>query len=160
MCPNDKIKVLDCKASDNVYLHKEFHAALCYGIKYLEDRFGPTAIRQYFQRVGETYFAPLSEKLKKDGLAALEKHFSAIMDLESGEYAFHYKDDTLVLEVTRCPAIAYLKSNDSLLTDRFCESTVIVNETICRNAGYQCSCTYEKGAGRCVQKFWKDEVSQ
>ncbi len=37
---SDKIKVLNCKASDNEYLHKDFHGALCYGIKYLDDVYG------------------------------------------------------------------------------------------------------------------------
>ncbi len=36
MTDQEKIKVLDCKASDNEYLHKDFHGALCYAIKYLD----------------------------------------------------------------------------------------------------------------------------
>ena len=33
MAENEKIKVLDCQASDNEYLHKDFHGAMCYGMK-------------------------------------------------------------------------------------------------------------------------------
>ena len=32
--------ILEQKASDNQYLHKDFHGALCYAIKYLDDNFG------------------------------------------------------------------------------------------------------------------------
>ncbi len=155
MTKNEKKKVLACKASDNIYLHKDFHGALCYSIKYLEDKLGPKDLKEFLQQVGETYFAPLSEKLKKNGLAAIKKHFIEIMNLEQGEYTFSYEGEKLVLQVSKCPAVAHLKKMDSLFTDSFCESTAVVNDTICRNAGYRCSCLYEKGKGKCVQKFWK-----
>ncbi len=155
MAEDKNKKVLECKASDNFYLHKDFHGALCYSIKYLEDKFGPEAVKEFLQQVGETYFAPLSEKLKQDGLAAIEKHFTEVMNLEQGEYTFSYEGEKLVLKVNKCPAVAHLKKIDFFFTDSFCESTAVVNDTICRNAGYRCSCEYEKGRGKCVQKFWK-----
>ena len=49
---SDKIKVLNCKASDNEYLHKDFHGALCYGIKYLDDVYGQDATAEYIKQVG------------------------------------------------------------------------------------------------------------
>ena len=150
-----KLKVLDCKASDNEYLHMDFHGALCYSIKYLDDKFGAKSTKEYLQQVGRTYFAPLSDALKKDGLLALEKHFKNIFTKEGGKFSLSYQGDTLVLKVDKCPAIAHLKEKNQLYTQRYCETTVIVNETICQEAGYECSCEYVPGEGECVQKFWK-----
>ena len=152
----EKIKVIDCKASDNEYLHKDFHGALCCAIKYLDDNYGHDATAEYFKQVGTTYFAPLTQQLKKDGLKALENHWQKVFSKEGGKFRLHYEDQMRVLTVDKCPAIAHLKKINQFFTERYCESTVVVNETICNVAGYRCSCQYEPGKGKCVQKFWKE----
>jgi hypothetical protein len=154
--PQSTERVLDCRASDNVYLHKDFHGALCYSIQYLDERYGEEATKAYLTQVGETFFAPLSEALKRDGLSALEKHWQQIFSLEEGSISLEYEGDVLVLKVKECPAITHLRSRGQLYTDRYCETTVVVNEAVCRGAGYACSCTYEPGQGQCVQRFWKE----
>ena len=149
------IKVIDVKQSDNDYLHKDFHGALCYAIQYLDDTFGQQATHDYLVQVGRTYFKPLSDKLKTDGLKALEDYWQKIFQKENGRFTLRYEDNRLVLEVQECPAISHLKKNNLLFTDRYCQTTVVVNETICGQAGYQCSCRYEPGQGKCIQIFWK-----
>jgi hypothetical protein len=151
----DNIKVLDCKATDHEYLHKDFHGALCYAIAYLDKTYGPEATTEYLQQVGRSFYAPLSTKLKKQGLSVLEQHYRDIFTKEGGKFSLSYDNGTLVLTVDECPAIAHLKKRNHFFTERFCETTVVVNQTICTQAGYRCSCKYQPGAGRCVQKFWK-----
>lgn len=149
--------ILDQKASDNEYLHQDFHGALCYALKYLDEKFGPAATTEYLQQVGKTCFAPLSRQLAEAGLIALERHFRHILEKENGQFTIHYDADVLIIEVRECPAISHLKKTNQLFTERFCESTVVVNQTICKNAGYCSSCDYEAGQGRCVQKFWREK---
>lgn len=153
----DKVKVLDCNRTDNEYLHKDFHGALCYAIKYLDDHYGHHATEEYLEQVGKTYFAPLAEKLKTTGLKALENHWQHIFQKEQGQFRLFYENDCLVLEVDCCPAIAHLKKKAMFFTERYCQTTVVVNKTICRRADYQCSCEYKPGEGKCVQRFWKEE---
>ena len=153
---SDKIKVIDCKQSDNEYLHKDFHGALCYAIKYLDDNFGEKATEEYLVQVGKTYFKPLSEKLKQEGLKALADHWQYIFQKENGKFRLYYEGNKLILEVDQCPAIAHLKEKNTLYTERYCQTTVVVNKTICQQAGYQCRCEYQSGKGKCVQKFWKE----
>jgi len=149
------IKVLDRRASDSEYLHKDFHGAMCYAVKYLDEKCGPDATRAYLRQVGRTFFAPLSERLARDGLRALAEHWRKVFALEGGEIELSHDGGVLVLTVRKCPAVAHLKAIGKLYTERFCETTVAVNEAICERAGYACSCRYEPGAGRCVQRFWK-----
>lgn len=151
------IKVIDRDTSDNEYMHKDFHGAFCYAIKYLEENYGLDDIEKYLQQVARTYFAPLTEKLKKDGLKALEDHWQDIFTREKGEFDISYEGDTLVLNVSKCPAICHLVEKNMLFTDNHCLTTVVVNKTICQDAGYDCSCEYEPGKGKCVQKFWKEQ---
>ena len=150
-------KTVDRKASDNTYMHKDFHGALCYAIKYLEDHFGDDAVTEYLRQVATTCFAPLTEKLKAEGLKALEDHWRDIFTKEGGEFLICYEEGKLVLDVAQCPAILHLKEKNMLYTDRYCQTTAVVNETVCAEAGYRCSCEYEPGKGRCVQKFWKEK---
>ena len=103
------MKVLDQKASDNEYLHKDFHGALCYAIKYLEENYGESAIDDYLRQVAKTYYAPLSGQLKQEGLSALERHWQNIFTLEGGKFSLGYEDGVLVLKVEECPAIAHIK---------------------------------------------------
>ena len=154
---NQKIKTLDCRAADNVYLHKDFHGALCYSIRYLNDNFGSDAVEKYLEMVGETFYRPLSERLKKDGLPALEKHWKNIFCMEEGKFELRYEGGTLVLDVKECPAVAHMKKNNQFFTPEFCETTAVINRTVCREAGYASQCRYEPGQGRCIQKFWKEK---
>lgn len=154
---NANIHILDRKSSDNEYLHKDFHGALCFAIKYLDDNFGPESSAEYLKQVGESYFMPLSAQLKNKGLPALANHFQDIFEKENSRFSIRYENEMLILQVHECPAISHLKKNNQLFTERFCETTVVVNDTICKNAGYSCSCTYEPGQGTCVQKFRKEK---
>lgn len=149
-------KVLDCKASDHEYLHRDFHGAFCYGIKHLDDTYGPEALTEYLTRFGRVYFKDLIDDLRTQGLSALEKHWRDLFALEGGRTELRYDGDVLVLEVKECPAVTHMTQRGVFFTDRFCESTVVLNEVICHSAGYQCSCDYEPGQGRCAQRFWKE----
>lgn len=149
-------KVMEQKAADQEYLHKDFHGALAYAIKYLDEKFGPEATTQYLHQVADTCYATLSQQMKAQGLVALENHLIEVFSREKGRFSIGYDRQVLVLEVQECPAIAHLKRTGQWFTDRYCVSTVHVNEAICRNAGFRCSCEYEPGQGRCVQKFWKE----
>ena len=160
MGDNAKQKVIDCTAADNVYLHKDFHGALCYAIKYLDDNYGRDETVEYLKQVGSTYFRPLSDQLRREGLSALEKHWRKVFADEGGVFEIGYEGDMLVLEVAECPAVTHLKNQNQFCTDRFCESTVVVNDAICKAAGYECSCSYEAGIGKCIQKFWKKSRNQ
>ena len=49
-------KVLELKSSDNPYLHKDFHGALCYAINYLDEKFGTDATADYIKQIGKEFF--------------------------------------------------------------------------------------------------------
>jgi predicted ArsR family transcriptional regulator len=148
-------KVMEQKAGDHEYLHKDFHGALAFAIKYLDETYGPQAVTEYLLQVADHCYAPLTEQLKERGLAALEDHFE-IYKREQGRFTVRYDHETLILEIHECPAISHLKKNGQLFSERYCESTAVVMDGICRNAGYRSSCTFEPGQGRCLQKFWKE----
>jgi hypothetical protein len=124
-------------------VHKDFHGCLSFGLKFLEQNFGPSELEEYLRRLARNVYAPLIESLRLRGLPALH-------DLS---------DDLLVLEVRTCPAIHHMKERGYKIAEHFCESTRIVNDEICRQAGYSASVEYDQESGRCVQKFRKEAGS-
>lgn len=149
-------RVLKGTSQNARYLHRDFHGALCYGIKYLDDIYGSQATSDYLRQMACEVYAPLIEAVKNKGLEALRQHWDKVFSLENGEFELFYEGEKLVLIVTKCPAVSHLKEIGQFFTHRFCETTVITNETICSQSGCKCTCDYEPGFGRCVQKFWKD----
>lgn len=149
------MKILERTASDNQYLHKDFHGALAYAISYLDNHFGSEAIKEYLQQTARNAFSPLIESVKKDGLAALKKHYQDIFELEEGDFEISLEKNYLTITVNSCPAICHLRKTDMLYTNKFCLTTVIVNETISQEAGLEFDCEYNTSKGRCVQRFWR-----
>ena len=86
-----QFQIMDQKAADHDYLHKDFHGALSYAILYLDKTFGLQATIEYLQQVGRTCYAPLSAQIKKLGLSALEKHLRHVFTKEEGRFTIHYE---------------------------------------------------------------------
>jgi len=137
-------------------LHKDFHGVLSHIIQHVADNYGPEELRGGLRRIGRVCYAPLSERLRRDGLVALEEHWRHVFELEDGQFSLSYEDggQVLVLQVHCCPALAYLREKGQPVADRFCEHTRYVNEGLCHAAGYECSTEADQARGRCTQRFW------
>jgi len=140
-------------------VHKDFHGCMSFGLKFLEENFGPAELEEYLRRLARNVYAPLIESLRLRGLPALRDHWNSIMSLEDADFDLRLSDDVLVLEVCKCPAIHHMKERGYTIAEHFCESTRVVNDEICRQAGYSASVEYDQENGRCVQKFRKEAGS-
>jgi len=136
-------------------VHKDFHGALSFGLQFIEDQYGQEGIEAFLAGLAGTVYKRLVDGLRARGLPALQDHWQAIFDLEQGDVEMHMDGEVLVLEVNRCPAIAHMKDRNYKVADHFCEHTRIVNEAVCKAAGYASSVEYDQEAGRCVQRFWR-----
>jgi hypothetical protein len=139
-------------------VHKDFHGALSYGLQFVVEHYGKDGLEDFLTRLADTVYAPLVVDLRKRGLPALRDHWAGIFDAEGGDYSMEIEGDTLVLNLQRCPAIHHMQDRDYAVAEHFCEHTRIVNEAICRAAGYISSVDYDQAQGRCVQKFWRAEA--
>ena len=138
-------------------VHKDFHGAMSFGLKYVYDNYGDNGIKEYSENLANTVYSPLSKTLKKNGLRELEKHWKKIFDLEDADYKLFYEDNVLNLKINKCPAISHMKKYGYEIFEGFCEHCKILNAEICKNAGYQSSIEYDQNKGKCLQKFWKEE---
>ena len=136
-------------------VHQDFHGGLSYGLQFVEDRYGQEGLRDFLSGLADTVFKPLVEDLRARGLPALRDHWQTIFELEDADFELRMEGDTLVLDVRRCPAITHMKGHGYAVADHYCEHTRIVNEAVCKAAGYASSVEYDQEAGRCVQRFWR-----
>ena len=136
-------------------VHKDFHGALSYGLQFLEERHGANAAEAFLSGLAESVYKPLAGAIRERGLAALRDHWQNIFEVEGGDCEMREEDGVLILEVHRCPAVTHMLEQGYRVAEHFCEHTRIVNEAVCRAAGYESAVEYDQEAGSCTQRFWR-----
>jgi len=152
-------KVMNRKASDNEYLHKDFHGALSCAIEYLHKNYGEEAVREYLKKFALTYYAPLINDLKERGLIALKEHFEKIYRIEGGDVEISLKDNELTINVYKCPAVTYLRENNRPVAPLFYETARTVNDALCEGTLFKAEfLDYNDTTGGCIQKFTRRDA--
>ena len=149
-------EVLQRRACDNVYLHKDFHGALSCGIAYIEQRYGPDAVRAYLRQFARAFYAPLTAALRERGLIALEEHFARIYALEGGSVRFARRADELLMDVEVCPAVAHMRAHGYPVARMWRETTATVNDAICEGTPFAAELvSYDEETGRRRVRFYR-----
>jgi len=149
-------EVMRRRASDNEYLHQDFHGALSCGIEYLHQKFGADAVREYLREFTRSFYAPLRADLLKRGLPALREHFGKLYETEGGEVEFESSGDELVLRVAACPAVQHLRAKDYPVARLFHETSETVNNVLCEGTPFAAELAeYDAETGRSVQRFYR-----
>ncbi len=144
------------QASDNAYLHKDFHGALSAGIEYLHETWGEQAVREYLRQFARSFFAPLTESLLARGLVALEEHFRRVYELEGGAVRLDRSEGELRIEVEACPAVAHMRQHGYPVARLFRETSDTVNQAICEGTPYAAELVrYDEETGRSVVRFYR-----
>ncbi len=98
--------VMERRAYDNKYLHRDFHATMDIGIAYLGDHYGEKVLDQYLTRY-------VQKRYKKMTLQELEKYFIDIYTAEEAEDGLQtcLAEGKLTVKVAYCPALQYLNAH-------------------------------------------------
>jgi hypothetical protein len=147
-------EIMDRRATDNAYLHKDFHGALSAGLEYLHVNFGEESVRDYLRQFTKSYYAPLIDDIRTRGLTALKEHFEKMYSIEDAEFECVYSGDELILKLASCPAVMHMRKNGYHVARLFHESTKTVNETLCDGTPYKAELLeYDYETGKSVQRF-------
>ena len=154
--PNMARETITRRASDNEYLHKDFHGALSCGIDYLDEHFGEEAVRRYLRDFTHAFYAPLRKDLERRGLPALKDYFEALYRTEQGDVTFESGPDELVIRVAACPAVTHMREHGYPVARLFHETTRTVNEALCDGTAYAAELVeYDPETGRSIQRFFR-----
>jgi hypothetical protein len=144
------------KASDNQYLHKDFHIAFNYSLDYLQKNMGKEAVKEYLAQFALSYFAPLKQSILTNGLLALKEHYEKIYKIENAEYRMHFSETELIIHLFASPAVIHIKNNGHPVSPLFRESVSTVNKIICQDTAYDSEVlAYHEENGAYRLRFFK-----
>ena len=149
-------RVMTRRASDNKYLHKDFHGALSLAIDYLDRNYGEQAVRSYLRQFARSYYSELTRQIVERGLIALAKHFQRIYEIEGGSASIRLSDtgNELFVEVEQCPAVAHMRRRGFKIASLFVETTRTVNAALCEGTPFEYELLeYDPETGRSVERF-------
>ena len=148
------------KVSDNKYFHRHFHVGLSFGLDYIAELYGEDAVKEYLQQYTRVYHKPLIEKIKKDGLDALQDYFKWLYEIEEAPEVISFERDggELIIEIEKCPVIEYIKDEGEKVSPYFIETTNTVNKTLVEDTPYAFEMiSFDKETGKSRQRFYKME---
>lgn len=95
--------VMERRAYDNKYLHRDFHASTNNAIAYIAQNFGQEALDRYIERYVQSRYQVMT-------LAELERYFTDLYTAEEALDALETElnDQKLVVRILYCPALKYL----------------------------------------------------
>ncbi len=147
---------MERRASDNPYLHKDFHAALSTALDYLRLTYGETAVRDFLHQFARAWYQPLREKFRQHGLPALREHYARIFSLEGGEVTFLESTNELQIVCKRNPAVLYLRERGTPISPLFHETVATVGQTLCDETDWKSELlSWDPETGAYRQRFFR-----
>ena len=157
---DEDTEIMDRKASENEYFHRDFHSGMNLGMQYLGEKYGVEAIRSYLTRYTNNVLHGTMQDMKDRGLKALQEKIIDTYVKEKAEDALttQLSEDemSLQVEVKYCPAVRHLKATGRTISEWYRYSTEIVMETLANFAGFAFQMdSYDDETGAAAYHFYK-----
>lgn len=153
------VKIMERKASENKYLHKDFHIALNLFMIYLNDNFGKDAVTDYLKQYSRAYYKPLNQKLKSGDKEVLVSWFRDVYDKEEWPVRITSGENYVEISQDACPAISHIVRNGGKPCTDYRETYNTVYTTLCENTPFEYILEYfNDETGACRQKFMIKEI--
>lgn len=153
------MKVMDIRAGDNKYLHRDFHVSGDIGIAYVGEHYGDAAVDEYLRTFARSYYKPLAEKVIAEGLSALEARIREIYAVEEAPDAIDTElyADRLAVTVRYCPAVRFMRASGHSPSRWYVETTRTVYDELAVMAGLRFAFeNYDTETGAAQYTFWRD----
>ncbi len=146
-------EVMERKASDNKYLHKDFHVSLDIGIDYIGKQFGPEAIDAYLTQYAKAFYQPMT-------LKELQRYFERIYQAEEAQDVLKTvcTDTFLTVEIRECPAIRFMKQSGHEPSEWYEKTTSVLYRVLAEICGLRFELEqYDRQTGQARFTFRRDE---
>lgn len=122
---NDTMTVIDMKAEDNKYLHRDFHLLGDLALKYCGEKYGDKGVEEFLTDYTKNYYSPQIEDIKTNGLSAIKKWLEKIYETEeaSGLLNTYLGDKELTVTILHSPVIEYMHSLNQEPSKYYIEET-------------------------------------
>ena len=148
------MKVIERKASDNKYRHRDFHISMNMLMKYICEEFGAKALTKYLEQFSREFHSINTEYLKKCDLSGLYIYFKDVYEKEEWPVNIEIRGDVLTISQAACPGISYLREKGHIPIEQYIETYTTVYETMCIDTPYEYIMEkFDNETGACVQRF-------
>lgn len=148
--------IMERKAADNKYLHRDFHVTADQGIRYIGEQFGDDAVVEYLSNYAEKFYSPLIQEIREKGLLPLKQYFEKIYLAEEASEVLTVSmtDNKLTVQISQCPAVRFMKSIGHTPCKWYGETVNTVYRVIAEKAGMNFSLAcYEDETGKTEFSF-------
>ena len=137
--------------------HADFYFAINATFRFIQKHRGEESLKNYWRDMGGSYYRPVAERWREQGLTGVADYWRAFFQAEPGaEVEVTESGDEVRLEVKRCPAIHHLREHGREIVPNFCQHCFYVNEAVAEPAGM--TVRVFGGNGSCTQRFMKRTV--
>lgn len=130
----------------------DFYLAINATFAHVLDRFGDEGLDAYWEELGRDYQRPVWTRWAEGGLPAVAHYQREFFAREPGATVrVREEPGRVVVNVTRCPAIAHLRAQRREIVDRFCHHCAVMGDAAASEAGL--AVRVVGGDGACAQVF-------
>ena len=136
--------IMERKAADNKYLHRDFHVTADQGICYIGEQFGTDAVVEYLSNFAEKFYSPLIQEIREKGLLPLKQYFEKIYLAEEASEVLNLNltEYKLTVQISECPAVRFMKSIGHTPCQWYGETVNTVYRVIAEKANMDFSLAY------------------
>ena len=132
---DEHTEIMDRRAGDNEYFHRDFHSSLNRGVRYLGEKYGAEAVRGYLTDYTDHVYAHLN--VEEKGLDAIEQLIADTYRKEKASDALTLTrtENGLAVKIAYCPAVRHLRATGREVSPWFAATTEVVMERLAEKAG-------------------------
>lgn len=153
---DDDTLIMDRRAADNEYFHKDFHSSMNMGIHYLGEKYGEDAVKEYLTVFTENAYKNLLDEIKSEGVLKIAEKIKDTYTKEKAEDAasVEYKNGELSVNVFYCPAVKHLTSTGREVSPWYKYTTETVMQRLAKAAGKEFKMhSYDEKSGAAKYSF-------
>lgn len=148
------MRVIERRASDNKYLHRDFHISMNMLMEYISREYGPIALTEYLAQFSREFHSKRKECLQNDDLGCLEKYFRDVYEKEEWPVDIEFKGDKLIISQDSCPGLSYLLKNGHKPVEQYIETYTTIYRTLCQDTPFEYVMdSFDSDTGKCRQRF-------
>ena len=153
----DGVEVMDIKADDNKYLHRDFHFHGDLALRYLGKNFGDNGIKSFLTDYVNNFYSPQIADAKERGLIAIKEWIEHIYEVEEASELIHFElsENELKVNIDKSPAIEYLRTTNYQVSKYYIEQTRTLYCAFADSVGLGFSLEYYDTDGKAEFRFFK-----
>lgn len=148
------MEVFERRASENKYLHRDFHISMNMLMEYICDKFGEEALTEYLRTFSREFHKQRKKNLVENGLEVLRDYFEKVYADEEWDIEITIADGELKLMQKACPGISHIRKNGFSPIPQYIETYTTVYEELCRETPFEYEMLdFNNDTGACIQIF-------